>query len=104
MGKKTGGKSGRDSSVPREEVGIARTNDQRRFNAHLLRGTEAGIAPPRARPRPGAAGARGDQRVRGLQGTCLGPMLWNAFFADARDPINLAHFVEIIFADLAVKR
>ena len=33
------------------------------------------------------------------QGTVLGPLLWNLFFGDAKLPIRLARFIEIIFAD-----
>ena len=34
-----------------------------------------------------------------FQGTVLGPSLWNAFFEDARNPINAQRFIEIVFAD-----
>ena len=34
-----------------------------------------------------------------FQGTVLGPSLWNAFFEDARTPINAERFIEIVFAD-----
>ena len=34
-----------------------------------------------------------------FQGTVLGPSLWNAFFEDARNAINIAKFIEIVFAD-----
>ena len=33
------------------------------------------------------------------QGTVLGPSLWNAFFEDARNAINITKFIEIVFAD-----
>ena len=34
-----------------------------------------------------------------FQGTVLGPVLWNAFFADAKLPIRFAGFKEIVYAD-----
>ena len=34
-----------------------------------------------------------------FQGTVLGPLLWNLFFNDAKIPIGLARYIEIIFAD-----
>ena len=34
-----------------------------------------------------------------FQGTVWGPPLWNAFYADARLPIRMCKFLEIIFAD-----
>eukprot|EP00972_Heterocapsa_arctica_P056509 8339461-Heterocapsa_arctica.AAC.1 len=34
-----------------------------------------------------------------FQGTVWGPPLWNAFFEDARVPINACGFNEIVYAD-----
>ena len=34
-----------------------------------------------------------------FQGTVLGPILWNVFYADARRPVVKKHFTETIFAD-----
>ena len=33
------------------------------------------------------------------QGTVLGPVLWNAFFADAAEAVRIADFNEVVFAD-----
>ena len=34
-----------------------------------------------------------------FQGTVLGPVLWNIFYADVCRPVRKHHFVESIFAD-----
>ena len=34
-----------------------------------------------------------------FQGTVLGPILWNLFFADSQDAISSSHFSSIVYAD-----
>ena len=47
----------------------------------------------------GAQSSLRDLRDTVCQGTVLGPMLWNIFFADARVAVNKHSFTEIVFAD-----
>lgn len=47
----------------------------------------------------GATSAEANLRDMVFQGTVLGPLLWNIFFADARDPIVEVGFQEIVYAD-----